>query len=68
MILLNIGEGNLKEIVERNTKLKCLDFSDNPIGNDGVQHITQGLQDNDGLTELNMSSCHFSAEGCLLIM
>ena len=49
-------------------KLKSLDISDNTIGDDGVQHITQGLQDNDVLTELNMSSCHFSAKGCLLLM
>ena len=63
---MNTGNGNIKEIVERNTKLKYLDISDNTIGDDGVQHITQGLQDNDELTELNLSRCRFSAKGCLL--
>ena len=45
-----------------NKKLQCLDIGYN-IGDDGVSHITEGLQQNDTLTKLVLWSCEISAKG-----
>ena len=46
-----------------NKKLQHLDIGDNKIGDDGVSHITEGLQQNYILTELMLSNCKISAKG-----
>ena len=46
-----------------NKKLQHLNISWNKIGEDGVSHITEGLQQNNALTELLLQSCDLSAKG-----
>ena len=46
-----------------NKKLQHLHIDDNEIGNDGVRHVTEGLQQNDTLTELMLSNCQISVNG-----
>ena len=46
-----------------NKKLQYLDISDNEIGDDGVRHVTEGLQQNDILTELKLYNCGISVNG-----
>ena len=46
-----------------NKKLTYLDISLNDIGDDGVRHVTEGLQQNDTLTELWLGNCKISVKG-----
>ena len=46
-----------------NNKLQHLDIADNTIGDDGVRHVTEGLQQNDTLTELILEDCNISVKG-----
>ena len=46
-----------------NKKLQHLNISSNRIGNDGVRHVTEGLQQNDTLTELILQGCGISVKG-----
>ena len=46
-----------------NKKLQHINIGDNEIGDSGVSHITEGLQQNDTLTELVLQYCKISAKG-----
>ena len=46
-----------------NKKLQHLDISGNTIGDDGVRHVMEGLQQNDALTELRLWNCRISVKG-----
>ena len=46
-----------------NKNLTHLDISINNIGDDGVRHVTEGLQQNDTLTELVLWGCKISVKG-----
>ena len=46
-----------------NKKLQYLRLSDKTIGDDGVRHVTEGLQQNDTLTELMLWRCEISVKG-----
>ena len=46
-----------------NKKLETLNISYNQLGDDGVGHITEGLQQNDTLTELWLRNCEISVKG-----
>ena len=47
----------------KNNKLQYLDITGNEIGNDGVKLITEGLQYNNTLIELDADDCGISVEG-----
>ena len=47
----------------KNKKLQCLNIGDNKIGDDGVRHVTEELQQNDTLTELKLYNCGISVNG-----
>ena len=47
--------------------LKLLNVGRNPMGNDGISLIMQGLQDNQTLTALNIQDCGFSVKGTVYI-
>ena len=52
----------------KNKKLQHLNIGSNEIGDDGVSHITEGLQQNDTLTKLMLHDCEISAKGnCIAI-
>ena len=57
------GATYIKEMLMENKKLQHLDIADNKIGNDGVSHITEGLQQNYTLTKLMLYNCEISAKG-----
>ena len=46
-----------------NKKLQHLNIGGNEIGDDGVRHVTEGLQQNDTLTELLLHQCRISVNG-----
>jgi len=48
-----------------NKKLQHLNIGENKIGDDGVQCITEGLQQNNNLTELELRDCEISVKGRL---
>ena len=48
----------------KNKKLQYLGIGYNiRIGDDGVRHVTEGLQQNDTLTELMLNGCEISVNG-----
>ena len=57
------GAAYIMEMLMENKKLQYLDIGSNEIGDDGVSHITEGLQQNDTLTELMLQYCEISAKG-----
>ena len=46
-----------------NKKLTHLNIDCNNISDDGVRHVTEGLQQNDTLTELGLGDCKISVKG-----
>jgi len=46
-----------------NKKLQQLNIGFNKIGDDGVRHISEGLQQNDTLTVLSLQSCEITVKG-----
>ena len=46
-----------------NEKLQHLHIGLNEFGDDGVRHLTEGLQQNDTLTELRLQQCNISLKG-----
>ena len=44
-------------------KLQHLEIGSNKIGDNGVRHITEGLHQNDILTELVLCYCEITAKG-----
>ena len=46
-----------------NKNLTHLNISNNNIGDDGVRHVTEGLQQNDTLTKLGLYDCEISVKG-----
>ena len=52
-----LGITYLKIFLEKSKTLQCLNVSYNSIGNDGVKCIKDGLEQNNSLTKLNISSC-----------
>ena len=46
-----------------NKKLQYLNICHNIIGDDGVRHVTEGLQQNDTLTKLVLQGCWISVNG-----
>ena len=46
-----------------NKNLTHLDIGSNNIDDDGVRHVTEGLQQNDTLTELVLGDCEISVKG-----
>ena len=46
-----------------NKKLQHLCIGSNQIGDDGVRHVIEGLQQNDTVTELRLYNCNISVKG-----
>ena len=57
------GATYIKEMLMKNKKLQHLNISINKICDNGVRHITEGLQQNDTLTELVLRDCAISTTG-----
>ena len=50
-------------IITGSTTLRVLNVGGNEIGDDGISMISEELQHNNSLTELNVINCGFSAKG-----
>ena len=46
-----------------NKNLTHLNINSNNIGDDGVRHVTEGLQQNDTSTKLHLVTCEISVKG-----
>ena len=46
-----------------NKKLQHLNISGNDFGDDGVRNVTEGLQQNDTVTNLMLRGCNISVKG-----
>ena len=46
-----------------NKDLKLLNICYNNIGDDGMRNVSEGLQQNNTLTELNLHNCEISVKG-----
>ena len=57
------GATYIKKMLMENKNLTNLSISENDIDDDGVRHVTEGLQQNDTLTELWLSDCKISVKG-----
>ena len=57
------GTTYIKKMLLKNNKLQHLNIGRNRIGDDAVRHVTEGLQQNDTLTELVLHNCEISVIG-----
>ena len=60
---MHAGATYIKEMLIENKKLQYLHIGGSKIGNDGVSHIAEGLQQNDSLTKLMLHYCQISTKG-----
>jgi Leucine Rich repeat len=51
----------------KNTTLKRLDLSNNPIGNDGIENLIPCLTINHSLESLDLSQCEIWQDGCMAL-
>ena len=57
-----IGASYIKIMLENNI-LQHLNICGNPIGDDGIKLIVEGVQHHNTLTKLDVYGCDFSVEG-----
>ena len=57
------GAVNISKVLRVNKTVKYLDISDNPVGDDGISAISDGLHDNTTLIQLVACSCEFHSKG-----
>ena len=65
-VTLHVGSGHLKTILKETKKLQYLHIGKNTVGDDGIKHIAEGLQENSSLLKLKAYQCGFSAKGSWL--
>ena len=57
------GAVNISKVLRSNETLKYLNISDNPVGDDGISVISDGLYINATLIQLVARSCEFHSKG-----
>ena len=57
------GATYIKKMLMENKNLTHLNINSNNIGDDGVRHVTEGLQQNDTSTKLHLVTCEISVKG-----
>ena len=57
------GATYIKKLLIKNEKIECIKLGGNTIGDDGVRHVTKGLQQNNTLNELRLCSCEITVRG-----
>ena len=65
--LTNTSAMNIGKILKINESLKCLDISNNPIGDDGISALSDGLHVNTTLIQLVVHKCEVHSEGAKTI-
>ena len=68
IVIFTTGASCVGELLKVNNSLQELDMRDNPIGDDGMSSVADGLQCNNTLTKLNVQECEFSVKGTTIII
>ena len=66
IVIVTTGASCVGELLKVNNSLQELVMSDNPIGDNGVSAVADGLQCNNTLTKLNVWGCRFSVKGTVV--
>ena len=66
IVIVTTGASCVGELLKVNNSLQELDISSNPIHDDGVSAVADGLQCNNTLTKLNVNQCGFSVKGTVV--
>ena len=66
IVIVTTGASCVGELLKVNNSLQGLDMSGNPIGDDGVSAVADGLQCNNTLTKLHVQECGFSVKGTVV--
>ena len=66
IVIVTTGASCVGELLKVNNSLQRLIMWRNPIGDDGMSSIADGLQCNNTLTELNVQQCGFSVKGTVV--
>jgi len=62
LFAITAGAGSIGRFL-KNSSLQVLDIGGNPISDDGISLMIEGLQCNKTLTKLDMIKCGLSAKG-----
>ena len=63
IVIVTTGARCVGELLKVNNSLQELYMGYNPIGDDGMSSLADGLQCNNTLTKLNVRECEFSVKG-----
>ena len=66
IVIVTTGAGCVGELLKVNNSLQKLDMGGNPIGDDGMSLVADGLQCNNTLTKLYVGECGFSVKGTVV--
>ena len=66
IVVVTTGASSVGELLKVNNSLKELDMSSNPIYDDGMSSVADGLQYSNTLTKLIVGECEFSVKGTAL--
>ena len=65
IVIVTTGASCVGELLKVNNLLQELVMGGNPIGDDGMSSVADGLQCNDTLTKLDVQHCEFSVKGAM---
>ena len=68
IVIVTTGASCIGELLKVNNSLQELVMWRNPIGDDGMSSVADGLQCNNTLTKLHVPQCGFSVKGTAIIV
>ena len=66
VIIVTTGASYVGELLKVNNSLQELNIRENPIDDDGMSSVADGLQCNNTLTKLDVDECGFSVKGTVV--
>ena len=66
IVIVTTGASCVGELLKVNNSLQELVIRNNPIGDDGMSSVADGLLWNNTLTKLNILECGFSVKGTVV--
>ena len=66
IVIITTGAGCVGELLKVNNSLQKLVMYHNPIGDDGMSSVADGLQCNYSLIKLDVRCCEFSVRGTVV--
>ena len=67
IVIVTTGASYVGELLRVNNSLQELFMWHNPIGDDGMSSVADGLQCNNALTKLDVDECGFSVKGTVVL-